>query len=440
MSVAGTTRTSQQIVMMDSRTEQRTSQKSAGLWREIPGGVWALGFVSLLMDISSEMIHALLPVYLVTVLGTSTLTVGIIEGVAEATASIVKVFSGALSDWIGKRKFLAALGYGLAAFTKPIFPLASSVGWLIAARFIDRVGKGIRGAPRDALVADISPSHLRGASFGLRQSLDTIGAFVGPLLAIGLMWLTANHFSVVFWIAVVPAFLSFILILVAVKEPKRPDGLRRIRMPFSRNELGRLGATYWWVVAIAAVFTLARFSEAFLVLRAQSVGLPLMLVPVVLVIMNIVYALSAYPIGVLSDRMSRATILIVGLFVLLAADLVLAFATGMTAVAVGAALWGLHMGFTQGLLAALVADTSPPELRGTAFGMFNLIAGLALLVASVIAGALWDVAGPQGTFLAGAAFTILTLIGLGPVRRRLSYAPITLGQRNAYFWRPSKGR
>ncbi len=348
---------------MDSRAEQqRASQKSAGMWREIPGGVRALGFVSLLMDVSSEMIHALLPVYLVAVLGTSTLTVGIIEGVAEATASIVKVFSGALSDWLGKRKFLAALGYGLAAFTKPIFPLAPSVGWLIAARFIDRVGKGIRGAPRDALVADISPIHLRGASFGMRQSLDTIGAFVGPLLAIGLMWLTANHFSVVFWIAVVPAFLSFILILAAVKEPMRPDTLRRIRMPFSRNELGRLGTTYWWVVAIGVVFTLARFSEAFLVLRAQSVGLPLMLVPGVLVVMNIVYAFSAHPIGVLSDRMSRGAILIVGLFVLLVADLVLAFATRMTAVAVGAALWGLHMGFTQGLFAVLVADTSPPEL------------------------------------------------------------------------------
>src|SRR5712691_2251985 len=233
-------------------------------WREIPPSIWALGLVSLLMDVSSEMIHALLPLYLVGVLGTSTLTVGIIEGVAEATASIVKVFSGALSDWLGKRKFLAALGYGLAAFTKPIFPLAASVEWLIAARFIDRVGKGIRGAPRDALVADISPSHLRGASFGLRQSLDTVGAFVGPLLAIALMWATADHFASVFWIAVIPAFLAFALILVAVREPARPVGLRPVRMPLSRGELGCLGAAYWWVVTVATVFTLARFSEAFL--------------------------------------------------------------------------------------------------------------------------------------------------------------------------------
>ncbi|MFB9979247.1 MFS transporter [Mesorhizobium kowhaii] len=396
----------------------RISRRKA-IWREIPAGIWALGFVSLLMDVSSEMIHALLPVYMVTVLGTSALTVGMIEGVAEATASITKMFSGALSDWLGKRKLLAALGYGLAAFTKPIFPLAPSVGWLIAARFIDRIGKGIRGAPRDALVADISPAHLRGASFGLRQSLDTIGAFFGPLLAIALMWLTANQFSAVFWIAVIPGFLSFVLILVAVREPKRPEGLRRIRMPFSRSELGRLGAAYWWVVAVAAVFTLARFSEAFLVLRAQSIGLPLMLVPAVLVIMNIAYAISAYPVGVLSDRIDRVTVLIVGLFLLLAADLLLAFAPGAIGLVLGVVLWGLHMGFTQGLLATLIADAAPAELRGTAFGMFNLVTGLALLIASVTAGALWDATGPQGTFLAGAVFTLLTLIGLLPVQTRL---------------------
>jgi MFS family permease len=388
-------------------------------WRDIPTGVWALGFVSLLMDISSEMIHALLPVYMVTVLGTSALTVGIIEGIAEATAAITKVFSGALSDWLGKRKLLAAIGYGLAAFSKPIFPLAPTVEWLIAARFIDRVGKGIRGAPRDALVADISPAHLRGASFGLRQSLDTIGAFLGPLLAIGLMWWTTDHFSAVFWIAVIPAFLSFGLILVAVKEPSRPKNLRRVRMPLHRSELGRLSATYWWVVAVATVFTLARFSEAFLILRAQSIGLPLMQIPIVLVIMNIAYAVSAFPLGILSDRVDRITLLGLGLLLLFVADVVLAFATSIVGVVVGVALWGLHMGFTQGLLATLIADAAPAELRGTAFGMFNLLTGLALLVASVIAGALWEVMGPQGTFLAGAGFTVLTLIGLFPIRVRL---------------------
>ncbi|MBA4203594.1 MFS transporter [Pannonibacter phragmitetus] len=388
--------------------------------RGIPAGIWALGFVSMLMDISSEMIHALLPVYMVAVLGTSMLAVGLIEGIAEATASIAKVFSGALSDWLGKRKFLAALGYGLAAFTKPVFPLASTLDWLVTARFIDRVGKGIRGAPRDALVADIAPPHLRGASFGLRQSLDTIGAFLGPLLAIGLMWLTADHFQTVFWIAVIPAFLSFGLIVMAVKEPERPKTLRRVRMPLHREEIGRLGMNYWWVVVIAAVFTLARFSEAFLILRAESIGLPLALVPIVLVIMNLAYSLSAYPIGILSDRVDRVTILILGLALLIAADLTLAFGASFAGIGAGVVLWGLHMGFTQGLLATLIAETAPEELRGTAFGMFNLVTGLALLVASVIAGALWDAAGPQGTFLAGAGFAAMAIAGLLFVRHRFA--------------------
>lgn len=394
--------------------------------REIPPGIWALGFVSLLMDISSEMIHALLPVYLVTVMGASMVTVGIIEGIAEATASIVKIFSGAISDWLGKRKLLAVIGYGLAAFTKPIFPMAASVSWLVAARFIDRIGKGIRGAPRDALVADIAPAHLRGASFGLRQSLDTVGAFLGPLLAIGLMWLTANSFQAVFWVAVIPAFLALGLLLFAVREPERPAGLRKVRFPLSLPELKRLSSAYWLVVAVATAFTLARFSEAFLVLRAQGTGLPLVLIPMVLVVMNLVYALSAYPAGVLSDRYNRLTVLIIGLALLIAADLVLAFAPGLTGVAIGVALWGLHMGVTQGLLATLVADTAPPELRGTAYGMFNLMGGLALLAASVLAGALWDGYGPQATFLAGATFTGLALVGLGFVRGRVPGLGATL--------------
>ena len=386
--------------------------------RDVPAGVWTLGFVSLLMDISSETIHALLPLYLVTVMGTSTLTVGIIEGIAEATASIIKIFSGALSDWLRKRKFLAALGYGLAAFTKPIFPLAPTVGWLVAARFIDRVGKGIRGAPRDALIADITPPELRGASFGLRQSLDTVGAFLGPGLAIALMWWTGS-FTAVFWVAVIPAFLSLGLILFAVSEPERPAELRRVRAPLSLSELAGLGGSYWLIVTVATVFTLARFSDAFLLLRAQSVGLAVAVVPAVMVVMNIVYALAAYPAGILSDRMDRSAIFIIGIFFLIAADLALGLASGIAGVTLGVVLWGLHLAFTQGLLSALVADAAPPELRGTAFGMFNLLGGLALLAASVIAGALWDATGPQGTFLAGAAFTTLALAGLFAIRHRL---------------------
>ncbi|MGZ5875535.1 MAG: MFS transporter [Bradyrhizobium sp.] len=379
----------------------------------------------MLMDISSEIIHALLPVYLVTVLGASMVTVGFIEGIAEATASITKVFSGALSDWLGKRKLLAVIGYGLAAFTKPIFPLAPSVSWLVAARFIDRIGKGIRGAPRDALVADIAPTHLRGASFGLRQSLDTVGAFVGPALAIGLMWLTANSFQAVFWVAVIPAFLAVALLVFAVDEPERPSGLRKVQSPLSVAELKRLGLAYWWIVGIAVVFSLARFSEAFLILRAQAVGLPVMLVPLVLVLMNVVYAFAAYPAGVLSDHVNRVTILGVGFSLLIAADLVLGFTNGLAGVAAGVALWGLHMGFTQGLLATLVADTAPPELRGTAYGVFNLLSGLALLIASVLAGALWESVGAESTFFAAALFTAIALVGLAATRR---IAP-TVGQR-----------
>ena len=389
---------------------------------QIPRGAWALGFVSMLMDISSEMIHALLPVYLVTVMGSSMVTVGFIEGIAEATASITKIFSGALSDRLGKRKLLAVAGYGLAAFTKPVFPLAPTVGWLVAARFVDRIGKGIRGAPRDALVSDISPPHLRGASFGLRQSLDTVGAFVGPLLAIGLMWWTADNFRAVFWIAVVPGFLSLAVMLLAVEEPPRPDGIHGIDNPLSLEAIKRLGQVYWRVVMIGVVFTLARFSEAFLILRAQNVGLGVMWVPAVLVGMNVVYALSAYPAGVLSDRLDRKGLLAAGLVMLAGADLALAAMPNLTGVALGVALWGLHMGFTQGLFAALVADASPPDLRGTAFGFFNLLTGIAMLAASVVAGALWDGYGPAGTFFAGLTFALAALLGLLAMRGKISMA------------------
>jgi MFS family permease len=388
-------------------------------WREIPGSVWALGLVSLFMDLSSEMIHALLPLYLVGVLGASALTVGFIEGIAEATASVTKIFSGALSDYLGRRKLLAVLGYGLAAFTKPVFPLASGIAWLTAARFVDRVGKGIRGAPRDALVADLTPANLRGSAYGLRQSLDTIGAVLGPLLAIVFMAALANNFTAVFWIAVVPAFVSLAIIVLVVREPDLPLDSRKVQSPFSRAELGRLSTAYWLVVGVSAVFTLARFSEAFLLLRAQSVGLQLTLVPIVMVVMNVVYTFSAWPAGALSDRVDRYLVVAAGFATLILADLVLALGNGVVTVLIGVALWGLHMGLTQGLLAALVADTAPPELRGTAFGMFNLLSGIALLLASIIAGGLWDVIGPGGTFLAGAMFTAIALAALPLVRRKV---------------------
>jgi MFS family permease len=395
-----------------------SQQSSIFRWREIPGSVWVLGLVSMFMDVSSEMIHALLPLYLVTVLGASTLTVGIIEGIAEATASITKVFSGALSDYLGKRKWLAAFGYGLAAGTKAVFPLPTGIGWLQAGRLIDRGGKGIRGAPRDALIADLTPADLRGSAYGLRQSLDTIGAVLGPLLAIVFMAVFADNFTAVFWIAVIPAFVAVAFIVFGVHEPDRRRGLREVSAPLSRRELMRLSRIYWMIVGVAAIFTLARFSEAFLLLRAQSVGLPVALVPVVLVVMNVVYTLTAWPAGALSDRIGRYGVVTVGFALLVLADLALAIGGSVAVVMLGVMLWGLHMGLTQGLLSALVADAAPDELRGTAFGMFNLVSGIAMLVASVVAGALWDIAGPAGTFLAGAAFTAIALAALPFVRWR----------------------
>ncbi|QDM20589.1 MFS transporter [Tardiphaga sp. vice352] len=381
-------------------------------WLDIPRGIWALGFVSMFMDISSEMIHALFPLYLVTVLGASMVTVGFIEGIAEATAMITKVFSGAISDWLGRRKLLVVIGYGLAAFTKPVFPLASSIGWFVGARLVDRIGKGIRGAPRDALIADIAPEHIRGASFGLRQSLDTVGAFVGPLLVIGLMLLTMNNFKLVFWIAVIPAFIAFALLVYGVEEPKKSTTVKDTKPRMQLSDVKRLTAPFWVVVGIAAIFTLGRFSEAFLILKAQNVGMPIAIVPAIMVVMNVVYAVVSYPAGVLSDRIGRNGIIFVGIAMLVVADLILAFGTTVPVVLVGVVFWGLHMGLTQGLLATLVADTAPPDLRGTAFGMFNLASGVAMLAASVIAGGLWDVYGPRMTFFAGAAFTAIALVGL----------------------------
>jgi MFS family permease len=375
----------------------------------LPASIWALGFVSLLMDISSEMIHSLLPVFMVTVLGTSVWAIGLIEGAAEATALIVKVFSGVLSDWWGKRKPLALLGYGLGAASKPLFALATTTGLVLTARLTDRVGKGLRGAPRDALVADLAPPGMRGAAFGLRQSLDTVGAFVGPLLAMGLMLLWANDFRAIFWVAVMPGFLSVALLLFGVKEPEQAPISGKRPNPISRANLKRLPPAYWRVVIIGAVFTLARFSEAFLLLRALQFGLPVALAPLILIAMNVVYSLGAYPFGKWSDRISHTALLGWGLVVLIAADVLLATSGHVLTLWAGVALWGLHMAMTQGLLAAMVADTAPADLRGTAFGFFNLLSGLALLVASTVAGVLWDQFGAAVTFAVGAVFSGLAL-------------------------------
>lgn len=379
--------------------------------QRLPTGIWVLGFVSLLMDVSSEMIHSLLPLFMVTVLGTSTTAVGFVEGLAESLALMVKVFSGTLSDYLGKRKALAVFGYALGAATKPLFALASSLDVVLTARLLDRIGKGIRGAPRDALVADIAPFHLRGAAFGLRQALDTVGAFLGPLLAIVLMLLWANDFRAVFWVAVIPGALSATLLLFGVQEPmtRRDQGTTN---PIHWDSLLRLGPAYWWIVGIGSIFTLARFSEAFLVLRAQQGGISVAWTPLILVAMNLVYAGSAYPFGRLADTMSHAQLLVFGLLVLMGADLVLAWHDHWGVILSGVCLWGLHLGITQGLLATMIADSAPVDLRGTAYGLFNLASGLGVLIASILAGILWDRFGPSVTFYAGAVFCGLTILGV----------------------------
>ncbi len=383
--------------------------------KRIPISIWGLGLVSLFMDISSELIHSLLPIFLVTTLGASTATLGVIEGIAEATAAITKAFSGVLSDQLGKRKLLTGLGYGLAALTKPLFPLAHSIEWVFLARFIDRIGKGIRGAPRDAMISDLAPPELRGASFGLRQTLDTAGAFAGPLLAIVLMYVFAGRIRLVLWVAVIPAFLSVATLIFLVREPavQRPagDGMPRWHIGLLRE----FRYAYWWVLCFNMLATLARFSEAFLLLKAQQVGMATTLVPMMLVVMNIAYFLSAYPAGALSDYIGRIGLLSLGLVILALADLVLAASDQIWLTLIGVLLWGLHMGLTQGLFASLVADTSPAHLRGTAFGLFNMLSGVALLLASVLAGVVWEALGSSWTFIMGA---VLVLVSLGALALR----------------------
>ena len=396
-------------------SESGPSQASVpirGSYRGLPRDIWALGFVSMFMDISSELIHSLLPIFMLTLLGASIATIGVLEGLAEGTAAVTKVFSGAISDYFRKRKALAVAGYALSALTKPIFPLATTVGWVFGARMADRVGKGIRGAPRDALVAEIAPIEIRGAAFGLRQALDSVGAFVGPLLALGLMVWLANDIKTVLWMAVVPAFLSVLLLVFGVHEPEAAVDAAHSNKRLTWTDLKQLSRRYWLVVGLGAVFTLARFSEAFLILRAQDVGIGVAYVPAILIVMNIAYSLVAYPAGAAADRLSARALLLIGLAMLVAADVVLAIAASPAIALLGAAFWGLHMAFTQGLLAKLVADTAPIALRGTAFGVFNLVSGGALLLASVIAGALWSAFGPSATFVAGASFAALAALGI----------------------------
>lgn len=380
----------------------------------IPKTVWVLGVVSLLMDVSSEMVQTLLPFYLVSGLGASALFVGFIEGLSVAVATVTKLFSGILADRMRQRKPLAVLGYGLGAVSKLIFPLATSVGWIVAAKAVDRVGKGIRGTPRDALIADVTPPELRGASFGLRKSLDTVGGFLGPLAAIGLMIALGGDVLAIYWIAVVPAFLAVLLLIVGVREPKTPFQAGAGGPPRLADIL-RLNGAVWLVIAAASLLTLARFSEAFLLLKSQEAGFAPAWIPITMVIMHAVYGLTAYPVGRLSDRIGRSGLLLGSLVVLLAAYLVLAAAQSVGLFLAGIVLWGLHMGLSQGLLATLIADTAPKSLKGTAFGVFNLMTGLTVLVGNVAAGWLWDAHGSGATFLAGVGLSAVTILVAAPM-------------------------
>ncbi len=378
--------------------------------QKIPRNVWILGFVSLLTDISSETIHSLLPLFLVSVLQSGVFSIGIIEGIAEATASIFKVFSGALSDYLGQRKGLAVLGYGLSTLVKPLFALSTSPAWVLVARFGDRAGKGIRVAPRDALVADNTPTEIRGAAYGLRQSLDTIGAFLGPLAAFLLMAASGNNFRLVFWLAFIPGVMAVILLVIGVRETTQETQNNSRKQPINWKILANLSSEYWILVGVALLFNLGNSSNAFLLLRASQVGISAALVPLTLLVMNFTYSLSAYPAGVLSDRLGRVKLLVSGFLLYAVVYLGFAFAQAQWQIWGLFALYGLHLGMSKGVLLALVADRVPGELRGTAFGFVNLAVGVALLPASLLAGGLWQKFGSAATFITGSIFALVAAV------------------------------
>ena len=384
----------------------------------LPRTVWVLGFVSLLMDLSSEIYHALLPAFLTVTLALPVAAMGALDGVAEATASMAKLASGRLSDRSQRRKPWILLGYGMAALSKPLFPLAQGALPVLGARFVDRIGKGIRGAPRDAMIADETPPELRGRAFGLRQALDTVGAFLAPLAAVALMIAFAGDIRAVFWVAAIPAALSFLLAWLALKEhvPAQPH---QVRAPFFAG-FRELDKATRRLIGVGFLFTLARFSEGFLILRGFDVGVSATLSPLVLVVFNLAFFALAYPAGALSDRFSPKAILMSGMAVLIAADLILAQPIGYVGLGAGVALWGAHMALTQGIFARLIADSAPAHLRATSFGAFHFFGGIATLLASLGAGLLWDRQGADATFIAGAgvAAVAMAMLSLLPEDRK----------------------
>ena len=398
---------------MSRRNDARVSDRPA-----LPRNVWILGFVSLLMDLSSEIYHALLPAFITVVLGLPATALGAIDGVAEATANIAKLFSGRLSDRSARRKPWVVGGYGLAALSKPLFPLAASAPAVLVARFADRIGKGIRGAPRDAMIADETPAEIRGRAFGLRQAMDTIGALLAPIVAIGLMVLLANNIRSVFWIAVIPAACSFLLALVALREPEQSLAAPKLSPFFSGFR--QLAPETKRLLAVGFPFGMARFSEGFLILKGIEIGLSETWSPLTLAVFNLAYVALAYPAGALSDRMSPRSLLFAGIAALIAGNLVLAWSTTLNMVILGVTLWGAHMALTQGIFSRMIADSAPEDLRATSFGAFWFVTGVAGLLASLGAGMLWDRDGSSATFVASAGLAALAaaMLFLLPEERR----------------------
>lgn len=384
----------------------------------IPATVWMVGFVSLLMDVSSEMINTLLPLYLAGGLGASALAIGFIEGISVAIATASKFLSGVLADFSRRAKPIAVLGYGLAALSRLIFPLATSVDLIVLARAMDRVGKGIRGAPRDAIVAAVTPQGMRGASFGLRKSLDTVGGFLGPLIAIAAMLLLAGDIVTVFWLAALPAGMAVAVLIFAVREPAESRAEIKNIPAFRFADAFRLNPAIWTVICLAGVIMLARFSEAFLLLKSVEAGFSLTWVPVSIVIMHGVYGLCAYPVGKLSDTIGNTGLLLCSLVFLVVAHLTIAFSATVWEFVIGIVFWGLHMGFSQGLLGAMVADASPAGLRASAFGAFNLVTGIVLLIGNVAAGWLWQDLGSHAPFIAGALLSLFAFFAIAVLQRK----------------------
>lgn len=367
------------------------------------------------MDSSSELLHSLTPVLLVNVLGASVVSVGLIEGIAEGTASVTKVFAGAISDYFRRRKTLIVLGYALAALTRPLFPLAGSAPVIFAARFLDRMSKASRDAPRDALVADVTAQGQRGAAYGLRVALDSLGSVLGPILAVLLMLFFSGGIRAAMWVAVIPAVLAVIVIAMLVREPEQKQAT--VREPFDWGKARELPGRYWLIVTVGAIFTAARFSDSFLVLRARDVGLSATYAPMIIVVLSCIYAAGSYPAGAAADRVSPRTLLLVGLSFLIAADLVIGLGHSILPVFVGGALWGCHLALTQGVFSKIVAEFTPSDLRGTGFAIFDLGRGIAFVIANTVAGYWWKASGPSATFFSAAAFATIGGVGLAIATR-----------------------